>query len=519
MKISSSFRVLSIIFVFLLLTRIWIILNSDYTFYSDDAIYAVLAKSWLEGKWQFIFHPTWPPLYPFFSAIAALVISGFENALRITSLIFGTAIIIPLFFLLRHTLSQVHAISFSLALALFTSLLTMSLLPLSDSLAAFLIVSGLVSVFFALQKVKPRLKLLLLGSCFFGLVYLTRTEGTMFFALTLIYLLFYTLRLHTKAYFLNVLLFAVVFGIVISPYLIASRVQIGEWSLSPKFSAQIQQGHAFALNKNGTTWAQEVTSSKAPNFQSPYFKNGTDYLLERLYYFMRLYPEKQLKWLEVFLSIFPVWIIPLILVGVAGFLNRRHRWGGVYLIFILVAAIPITIFSTPVQDVRYLAWAIPLFLYFFYLGVSRLVKKEWVAAVLALGAVLFFPGVAMDNLVNPINTAANFSKSDNRSELRDAGLWIKDNTPSPIPKVMMRHEGVEFYSGGETVYMPQVSYYGLLEYAVRNKVDFLVAWDEELAGDKNLMMLLDSQIEHPGLQKVYTVSEKSWITVYTLKAN
>lgn len=515
-----GYKILFLIFLFLFLPRLWILLNSSYTFYSDDAIYAILARSWVLGEWQYIFHPTWPPLYPGLSAITALAVPGFENALRLTSLIFGTAIVVPLFFLLRHTSLQPLAISFSIAVALFTSVLTMSLLPLSDSLAVFLIISGLVSVFFTFSlNDRYRLKLLILGSVCFGLVYLTRTEGTMFFFLTLIYLLSQVLRIRTKKYFLTVLLFIAVFIIAISPYIIASRVQIGEWSLSPKFSAQIQQGHAFALNKDGTTWAQEATSAKSPNYKSPYFKNGTNFLLERLYYFMHLYPEKQLKWQAVFLSIFPIWIIPLILLGIFSILKGRLRWGAAYLAFIMVAAIPITIFSTPVHDIRYLVWTIPLFLYFFYMGIFKVVKKGWVAAILALCMVLIFPGVSINNLVNPKSIAANFSKQFDRSELKDVGLWIKNYAPGSVPKVMMRHEGVEFYSGGEIIYMPQVNYNGMLEYARRNSVGFLVAWDEELAGDKDLVILLDSSVEHPGLQKVYTTVGKSRIIVYTLDDN
>src|SRR3989344_9468781 len=362
---SKTLKTAVLIFLFLFIPRLWILLNSSYTFYSDDAIYAILARSWTLGEWQYVFHPTWPPLYPGLSAIIALVIPGFENALRFTSLIFGTAVVIPLYFLLRHTMPQFFAISFSLAVAIFTPVLTMSLLPLSDSLAVFLIISGLVSVFLGLNlNDGHRLKLLLLGSGCFGLVYLTRTEGTMFFFLTLIFLLSQIIRVRTKKYFLTVLLFISVFVITISPYVIASRVQIGEWSLSPKFSAQIQQGHAFALNPRGTTWAQEVTSAKNPDYQSPYFKNGSDFAINRLYYFFRQYSPKQEKWQQVFLLIFPLWAVPLMLIGAVTILKKTYRWSLLYMIFIMVTAIPITIFSTPVQDIRYLAWTIPLFLYF-----------------------------------------------------------------------------------------------------------------------------------------------------------
>lgn len=512
---------LVLIFLLLLLPRLYIIFNSPYTFYSDDAIYAVLARSLTEGQLQYIFHPTWPPLYPSISAFFILLIPGFENALRVVSVIFGTAIIIPLFFLLRKTVSLQGAISFIFALSLFTSLQTLSLLPLSDSLAVFLIISGSVSVFFALLHLNTRLgtKLLLLGSFNFGLAFLTRTEGTMFFFLTLGYLIFYgVLKYRTKAYFLTVLAFVFVFFLTISPYLLAIKNQIGEWSLSQKFSAQLQQGHMFALNKQGTTWAQEIDSAKFPSYSSLYYKNGTEYLLDRLYSFMQQYPQKQTKWINVFLSIFPIWALVLILAGaLASFLDKKHFWQEFYIVFLLLLAVPITIFSTPMQDIRYLAWAIPIFLYLFYKGINAAIRKKNFAALLTFLAVLTFPGVSVTNIIDPSGVAVNFNNTYNKYELKDAGLWIKNNSKYTNPKLMMRHEGVEFYSGGETIYMPQTTYEEVLKYAKKNGVEFIVAWDEELAADEQLKVLLDREVKHPGLMEVYFTKGKGQIILYSLQ--
>lgn len=506
-------KVLGLIFFLIILPRFWIIFNSSYAFYSDDAIYTALARSLIEGKWQYVFHPTWPPLYPAITAALALLIPNLEFASRLVAVTFGTAIAIPLFYLLRQTMSLSVALSFMFAILLFTPILKISLLPLSDSLAIYLTILGLVLVFFAF--VRLRMKFLLFSSFIFGLVYLTRTEGTMFFTLTLIYLIFYAIfKCRTRLFFLTILSFIGIFFFTISPYVVATRLQIGEWSLSQKFSAQIQQGHAFAVNKNGTTWAQEVTATFSPNYQSPYFKNGLDFINNRFLFLMQQYPEKQLKWQKVFVSIFPVWTLPLILLGSSS-LSKKYRWPVIYLIFIMAAAIPMTIFSTPVQDIRYLAWTIPIFLYFFYLGIGRLIPKKFIA-VTAFAAVLLFPGASLDNLVNPKGIAADFTQNYYKSELKSAGDWIKHHTLHPSPKIMMRHEGVEFYSGGETVYTPQLAQNQVLLYAKKNKVDYLVAWDEELAMDTELASLLDDQITHPGLQKVYAVTGRGKIIIYSL---
>lgn len=507
------------IFLFLLLIRLLMVFGSVYTFYSDDAIYAFMANSWRIGAWQYVFHPFWPPLYPVISAFFLLFTSNFENASRLVSIIFGTAIVMPLFFLLRETTSKIEAIFFIISLSLFTTLITLSLLPLSDSLSIFLIISGIVSTFFAFIHLSDNLgkKFLLLSAFIFGLTYLTRSEGTMFFFLTLIYLISIGIfKYRTKQFFLSILYFVIIFFITISPYLIAVKWQIGEWSLSQKFSAQIQQGHAFSLNKRGTTWAQEIYSARTPNLKSPYFKNGTGYLIDHLSYFLHSYPQKQFQWQTVFLTVFPIWIIPFILIGATYLLNKKYIWSVVYLIFMLITAVPITIFSTAEHDIRYLSWTIPIFLYLFILGIKKIIHNSYVTVLLFIFAVILFPGTSIDNLFNPERVAINFSKFENKDELKEAGIWIKANSSHPNPKIMMRHEGVEYYSGGQTIYTPQISYNELIEYTKRNKVDYIVAWDEELAADKNLMELLDDKIEHPGLQKVHSFKGHGKIIIYKL---
>ena len=57
----------------------------------------------------------------------------------------------------------------------------------------------------------------------------------------------------------------------------------------------------------------------------------------------------------------------------------------------------------------------------------------------------------------------------------------------------------------------------MLNYAKRNKVDYVVAWENELAADPNLSFLLDDKINHPGLEQVFSpASSHRKIIVYKL---
>lgn len=519
---------LIIILILLLILKVFILVNSSYTLYSDDALYGQLTRMWIEKNFQRMFHPFWPPLFPALAALVYQVIPNFETALRLVSLVSGVLLLVPLFFLMKKTLSPLHAFFYVLTVALFSQLTLMSMMPLSDSLSMLLAISGLVAVFVAL--IEGSRKFIFLGSFLFGLNYLVRPEGTMFFFLTIIFLIFYfVVKYQWKNLFFVMAVSLMIFLITISLYAIAVRLQLGQWSLSPKFSAQIQQGHSFALNNRGTTWSQEVDSVKSPVYQSPYFKNGWQYVLEHFYSLKKWYQQKQARWTTVWLGIFPAWSVLIMVAGIVSYILKVKFWPFLYLLLVMMAAIPITIFVTPSFDIRYLAWSIPFFLFWFYLGVARIVSAliVWrfprgnlssvLTAVIFSIAAMTFPGLSVDYIFHPVAFAQNFSNTYDKRELREIGLWIKNNSPHPNPKIMMRHEGVEFYSQGETVYLPQVSYDTLLDYARKNKANFLVAWDEDLENDDKLSLLLDDRMAHPGLQKVYLVGDNSRkAVVYTL---
>ena len=240
----------------------------------------------------------------------------------------------------------------------------------------------------------------------------------------------------------------------------------------------------------------------------------------------QLYGQKQGRWVEVFLKIFPGWSIVIILIGLSSIFSREMRCPLSYVVFIMATSVPIIIFTAAQFDVRYLAWLIPLILYFFYLGVYKVINHfsqvlNIVTPLIFLGLLIIFPGFSVNYLYNPIKFAGDFSNTYNKNELREVGLWIKNNASQSNPKIMMRHEGAEFYSEGEIIYLPQISYEKLIEYAKVNKVNYLVAWDEDLAYDDKLSGLLESKSENPGLEEVYMVGDKSnpKVVVYKLTEN
>lgn len=519
--------IISISFLFHLI----ILTNSSITFFSDDAIYASLAKFFSEGNFAKAFHPTWPPLFPALSALVYFFIQDWEISLRVISMMAGVLIIIPLFFFIKQNLSTHHALLFSLSITFFYPLLNFSLLPLSDSLSMLMIVWAIVVISSCFNSFKK----IFIGGVLTGFIFLTRSEGAMFFHLFLSLIAFYLIIhifLKKKLELINLAgipIFVIAFLLIISPYAIATRNQLGYWTLSQKFSAQIKQNHAFAL-RDGTAWAQEVTSIKSPNYKSEYFRNGTTYLLDRFDYFARLFNQKVASWKDIFLSFFPSWSVLLIGVGILNIFRKKLFWTIFFIIFLFIIAIPATIFTTPIADVRYLLWIFPFLIYFFYLGlitsltilleISKIKLTRFLKLAIILLpfiASLTLPSFYLEGFIHPLIYARTITKVHNRSELKDTAKWINENSQKSNPKIMMRHEMLEFYANGETIYLPQTSLEEVVSYAKKNKVDYLVAWKRELIGENDLTPLFDSNFQHPMLERVYSIQTKDGpLIIYSL---
>lgn len=496
--------------------KVFILLNSQLSFYSDDAIYATLAKFLMQGEFNKFFHPFWQPLFPALSAFVYLFVQNWEISLRLVSVLAGSLICVPLYYLSKIFLPKNHALAVAF-LATFTSpLLEASLAPLSDMLSTLLIICAIATASASLFKNEN--KLFITSSIFFGLAFLARPEATMLFALTTSFTILYKIVKKTS---LKPILFSIlIFSTVISPYVISNKLTLGKLALSPKFSAQIQQEHAFKIHENETTWAQEVWAT-TPNYQSNYFSGSTAYISKNIFWLWDWFFIKAEGWKTNFINNFAVWSLVPILLGIAYLLrNKQLLWPAIYILYLLIIFIPISIFSTPFPFIRYLLWVSIIITLFFYVGtkaaadnLTRKIKnklfKKYSFLIPALSLFLL-PSFSFTQAVNPISYSKSFTNNYFREEITKAGIWIKENAENPHPKIMMRREGVEFYANGQTIYLPQeLTLEHALSYAKKYNTDYLIAWEEELAFEKNLSILLDPQFKSDGLINEYQYPQEN----------
>lgn len=524
--------IIFIIFVF----KLFIILNSSITFYSDDAIYAQLAKFFFQGDFSHAFHPTWPPLFPFLSSLLYPISQNWELSLRLVSVLSGSLLAIPIYLLASRLMSKIHAYLFIILMSFTTPIFSASITPLSDMLATTLAISCLISVFFALKK--GNRNLFILGSFFAGLTFLTRAEGTMLFGLSLIYLVVYFSarvlqhKLSIEHAFTTTALFVFTFILTTSPYVISIRNQLDTWTLSQKFSAQIQQEHAFKIRENLTTWAQDITSIRSPNYNSPYFFNGQKYILKNIYWLTEWFFQKLQGWKEALLKNFPIWSLVFISIGLIPLLKKHFLWSTGYLIFFSFISVPTTVFSTSIWDIRYLLWVLPFLLLLFYHGVYILVekilplfKKHIIslntrnAVIIPTLSLFMLPVISLTPLLQPLDYTKRITKSQYVEEIKLASFWIKNHTDQTIPKIMARHEAFEFYAEGETIYLPQeISYEELIKYAIRLKTDYIIVWNQEISERDSMAFLLTLPQQSQELERVASFPDnENTITIYKLK--
>lgn len=500
--------------------RLFIIRNSSLTFFSDDAIYASFARFWFEHDFAQVFHPFWPPLYPFVSSLIFPIIRDWEITLQVVSLITSLILLIPIYFLAKHFTSKLGATLASISTFLITPIVEKSIFPMSDMLATSLIISSLVTFYFAL--VKNETKLFVLSAALLGLTYLTRSEGTMFFGLSLVYLAGYTMlgtlfKKLPKKNLKTIPLFLITFLIIISPYAIATHNQLGFWTLSQKFNAQIQQGQAFEI-RNNTTWAQEIWSVKSPSFNSRYWRDGGEFVLNNFYRLQKSFTERVEKWQDLLLSYFPLWLLAISAMGLF-WIKRKTVWSDFFIIYILVIAVPITVFSTSVIDIRYLLWVIPFLVLLFYKGLFNLLQKFPPSARIILSFVLVILTPAFS--LYPLDVSAysqGFTKAHYRPQLVEIAQFTKEHTTSGEPKIMTRHEAIEFYARGKTIYIPQLPYSEVVNYAKKNDVDYIIAWHRELIQEEQLKTLSDPNIPRDELKiELFLGTPEGNMIVYTLK--
>lgn len=187
---SNNILLLALILLIGFLMRLYAF-KYTYIINNDGIVYIESAKAILSGDWKFLkeCYGIVHGLYPFFISLFYKFFGDWDVAAKSVSLLFGVLSIIPFYLILRQFFSNTIAIIATLAFALNPYFVRYSIDVLRDQMFWFFLLFG-VFFFVAAYNSKEKDYFLIFSSISFLIAALARIEILVYFAASIIYILF-----------------------------------------------------------------------------------------------------------------------------------------------------------------------------------------------------------------------------------------------------------------------------------------------------------------------------------------
>ncbi len=433
--------------------------------YNDGIEYVRHAHSVLTGNWS---GGIAPPLYPALVALAHLVVPDPERAGILISIIFGSLLILPVFYLGREMFSN-RIGALSAVFAAVRPFLYMSAgSVLSESTYHFLFATSVLFGWYSF--VNGRFARILLFSFFATLAYLTRPEAIGLLIVFSVWALFMNppngeRRLAKRV---GIVLIAGISFVVFSfPYIYQIRKDTGTWGISKKATISIgslSEEEEVPSLETLRTKNKVTLSSLVKHPLSVSGKVGTG-ILSCLYKFQ--------------LSYNPILFFFAIIGWFLLFKRQNvYPWKGnfyllAYLIFYFGFVFPF-FFITKRYTSQMISISIP-WAAFGFLESKEWLYRRWGKAVTAKKFSIFF----LIFLLTALFIQGRVTHSRELRVIRkEVGLWMKDHLPSGA-NIMCRLPQEAFYARLPWTTIPEENYETILKVARSQAVKYLVV-DEDI---------------------------------------
>jgi len=485
--------------------------------------YIILGINLISGKGFVGYNDTFNllnmPMYPLMIGLFSLFIQNLEFAARLISVIFGSFLVFPVFFLGRELYNKTIGYIASIFLVFYFWLVDYSATVSSESTYLFFLTCG---VFFGyLGLIKETKFLYLITGIFLGLCYLTRTEGFgyvgIIILLSFVFWLFEKRNVHNlKKLIIRILCLLTGFLVISSPYIISLHRHTGHWTLSEGGAFQLIPGESYGDRNKYEMARSGLIEDKTKTLNEYYLGNVDiiDYVTSHVFELFKRYLRNLRELLTTDIpATFPIWLLPLIGLGLF-----REKWdkrrlkGEFYMMSIVLY--PLLLFPIFFISPRYLFPIIPFMLiwvakgtyelqrWFEKSGYQKIIKNKLIKNNIATILVLI-------SLFPPFIAYYSFFLSDQPVEYKNAGLWLKDNAPEKHPVIMSRKPWIAFYADGIYVALPYANYTDTMIYAKHKNVDYVVI-DERFIPERRpqLAYLLNESNAPKNLKLVYKNEEK-----------
>lgn len=470
----------------------------------DGSYYASLGKKIISGDLSGGISAYWSPLYSFLIGVTSLLFDDLEFAGRFVSLVAGTALIVPVYFLIRDFYGRRSAYLGTILVIVHPMFIRSSFWVMTESLYTLIFTTAVLTGFYALYRLKT-LNFFITG-LLFGLGYLVKPETIgfvgLFFLLT-VATKFFRRNLHFRSLIRGYIFLLLGFAIFLLPYVAFLHQKTGYWTISKKLTNNITSV-SLANDDSGKNEGLKINDDLDMTMGDQTFGD--------------LYPSSTQKGINHFPSTSTAFL-PGAITSIKGFLSTGSRnlktelkeyIPEIFPFFYLFAFLGILSFfykpwtrlraaregylfsfflctligyAVTVIQARYLITLIPIMLCWVSTGIVEL--SDWTSKsasnflrkkriINPLFFQIFFLLIVIVLLLSSLSTQLLLEQSEYLPlEEKQAGLWIKNHTTSPA-SVMAPSPIVSYYAGSTHMYLPDEELAKVLEYAQRKKINYLV---------------------------------------------
>jgi dolichyl-phosphate-mannose-protein mannosyltransferase len=504
------------LFLASMLLRAWI--SSHVAVVANDAAggYLYQAREILRGNWREGLGTYFPPGYPLLVALLSCLPLGVDTAGKIISVVSGSLLILPVFFLGKRLFGEPSAWAAAALACFYPLLVEHSSDAVSEGLYTLVLLLATSLAVQLLRSSSPRQGVCL--GLLYGWCYLIRGEALFLMALfilvgTALHLIRrfrYGTALHSEKWVLVVIWVLVGFGALAFPYAVFLRSQTGSWSLSGKTMENLL---SYDITDDGVAVDLESTrnalSPDGMHLQMELAKreSAISFLWQHRSREMKRY---RLNGAEAYLEFLPRAVYPLYLmmlaIGLFSALAQRE-FVAENLFLATVFSFPMVFYPLFLIEIRYFAPVVPIALIWVGYGLASLSqelvrgfgvwrgKEGWLLGILVVGMVGLHAW--------PLKRLVQVSPDYYALEHKRAGEWLAEHG-RPHARIMNRKSYVAFYASGVPLITPDEDFEKILFYARAQAVDYLVVDDRfTLAVRKQLAFLLNSNQIPADLERVY----------------
>ncbi len=458
----SERQVILFLFGITFLLRLYAVLMAQGIAY-DSAAYGFMARDFMRGEVEKALSIPGHPLYPFLISLLSRDPEQVEMAGRLISLFFGTLTVLPLYFLIKESVSQKVATWSTFFYAFHPYLVSYSGMMLTEATYWGMLV---LSVYFFWTGLKrDQIWRAGLSGCFLGFAYLTRPEGIGYASVFIAWIVLDHLK--RKAWFKGLLMIGIfiVSTLIISfPYLFHIRQETGQWLVSKK-AANIQSD---LLHKD-----VEKVYSKEEMETAPLAHQGSGlWLLIRN--MMHRLPFLIYHYLRAFH--FSLWIF--LLFGLIAMKGETLSYNWFLASFVLFHLLSLSIFPFA-SSIRFSVPVISLSLCWAGSGILELHQYLKKRKVFSPEKVIFF----LILLVLVVQLPQSLKpERGHRAIQKEVGRWLKQNTP-PEAIIMSNSSQEAFYANRKFILLPEEqsrpagaidSYQEVIHFARANGVKYIL---------------------------------------------